>query len=317
MHLAAIDESSQTSQMTTFGVILNPTSGKGKGEALGIEFVAELKTLGVKVIDLSGANWAEAESNGRRAIASGEIDALAVAGGDGMMHLGVNICGGTGVPLALMPCGTGNDAAMALGVPIDDPKAAAKLAIESLGKPRAVDLGLGITETRRFYFFNSASAGFDAIVNRRANRMTFPKGPSRYTVAMLLELVGFEALKYRAKVNGKERELEGMLCAVANGPSYGGGMLVAPEATVDDGLLDLFIVHKISKPELIKVFPKVFTGEHVTHPAVEIVRATDVTLISEGVPVYADGEPAGILPMTVSIAPKSLKVLAAKPQSVA
>jgi diacylglycerol kinase (ATP) len=94
-------------------------------------------------------------------------------------------------------------------------------------------------------------------------------------------------------------------------------MLVAPEATVDDGLLDLFIVHKITKPELIKVFPKVFTGTHVTHPAVEIVRVTDVTLSSEGVPVYADGEPAGQLPMTVSIAPKALRVLAKPTNSVA
>lgn len=303
--------------MTTFGVILNPTSGKGKGAALGAQFVSELRSLGVTVVDLTGRDWAEAEANGRKAIAAGMLDALAVAGGDGMMHLGVNICAGTGVPLALMPCGTGNDAALALGVPIDDAKAAAKLAVESLANPRAVDLGLGVTETRRFYFFNSASAGFDAIVNRRANRMKFPKGPSRYTIAMLLELVSFNALTYRAKINGKDREIEGMLCAVANGPSYGGGMLVAPEASVDDGLLDLFIVHKISKPELIKVFPKVFTGEHVSHPAVEIVRATEVTLVSSGVPVYADGEPAGMLPMTVSIAPKSLKVLAGKPQSVA
>lgn len=296
--------------MTTFGVLLNPTSGKGKGETLGASFVTELRKLDVNVLELTGRDWAEAESNGRKAVASGELDALAVAGGDGMMHLGVNVCAGTAVPLALMPCGTGNDAALALGIPVDDPVAAAKLAVESLPKPRLVDLGLGVTETRRFYFFNSASAGFDAIVNRRANRMKFPKGPSRYTIAMLLELVGFSALKYRAKVNGKDREIEGMLCAIANGPSYGGGMLVAPEATVDDGLLDLFIVHKISKPELIRVFPKVFTGEHVTHPAVEIVRATEVTLISSGVPVYADGEPAGMLPMSVSIAPKSLKVLA-------
>lgn len=296
--------------MTTFGVLLNPTSGKGKGETLGASFVTELRKLDVNVLELTGRDWAEAESNGRKAVASGGLDALAVAGGDGMMHLGVNVCAGTAVPLALMPCGTGNDAALALGIPVDDPVAAAKLAVESLPKPRLVDLGLGVTETRRFYFFNSASAGFDAIVNRRANRMKFPKGPSRYTIAMLLELVGFSALKYRAKVNGKDREIEGMLCAIANGPSYGGGMLVAPEATVDDGLLDLFIVHKISKPELIRVFPKVFTGEHVTHPAVEIVRATEVTLISSGVPVYADGEPAGMLPMSVSIAPKSLKVLA-------
>lgn len=303
--------------MTKFGVILNPTSGKGKGAVLGPKFVEELEKLGVEVLELTGANYQEATENGRKAVAGGSIDALAVAGGDGMVHLGLNLCAGTSMPLAIMPCGTGNDAAMTLGIPIDDPAGAAALAVQSLAKPIAVDLGLGVTSTRRFYFINSASAGFDAIVNRRANRWKYPKGPSRYTLAMLVELMTFDSLKYRAKVDGVEREIDGMLCAVSNGPSYGGGMLVAPNASVFDGQLDLFIVHKISKPELIKVFPKVFTGTHVSHPAVEIIRATDVTLISEGVPVYADGEPAGMLPMTVSIAPKSLRVLAKPSSSVA
>lgn len=303
--------------MTTFGVILNPTSGKGKGATLGPLFVLALKKLGVDVVDLSGANYDEALEHGRRAIAESSIDALAVAGGDGMVHLGVNLCAGTKVPLALMPCGTGNDAAMTLGVPIDKPSEAARFAVDSIGSPRTIDLGLGITAKRRFYFINSASAGFDAIVNRRANRWKYPKGPSRYTLAMLYELMTFNSLKYQAKIDGKSRELDGMLCAVANGPSYGGGMLVAPDASIEDGKLDLFIVHKITKPELIKVFPKVFTGAHVSHPAVEIIRAEEVTLLSDGVPVYADGEPVGLLPMTVSIAPKSLKVLANPRSSVA
>jgi diacylglycerol kinase (ATP) len=303
--------------VSKFGVILNPTSGKGKGAIQGPEFVAELKRLGAEVIDLSGKNYEQALLHGQSAIAEGTIDALAVAGGDGMVHLGVNLCAGTNVPLAIMPCGTGNDAAMTLGVPIGDPIAAAKLAVGQLQTPRVVDLGLGVTSLRRFYFFNSASAGFDAIVNRRANRWKYPKGPSRYTLAMLYELMTFDSLKYQAKVDGKVRKLDGMLCAVANGPSYGGGMLVAPQASVSDGKLDLFIVHKISKPELIKVFPKVFTGEHVSHPAVEIVRCDDVTLLSEGVPVYADGEPVGMLPMTVSIAPNALKVLAKPAPTVA
>jgi len=303
--------------MTTFGVILNPTSGKGKAEALGKTYVSELQKLGMKIVDLSGKDYSSAEENGRRAIAEGSIDVLAVAGGDGMVHLGANLCAGTQMPLAIMPCGTGNDAALVLGIPIDDPAGAAKMALENLANPFVADLGLGVTSTRRFYFFNSASAGFDSLCNRRANRWKYPKGPSRYTLAMLYELVGFSSLKYRAKIDGKERDLDAMLCALSNGPSYGGGMLVAPDARIDDGQLDLFIVNKITKPELIKVFPKVFTGKHVTHPAVEILRVTEVTLISEGVPVYADGEPAGQLPMTVSIAPKALRVLAKPTKSVA
>ena len=171
--------------MTIFGVILNPTSGKGKGATHGPQFVSELLKLGVQVTDLSGKDYDEAMEHGRRAIAEGSIDALAVAGGDGMMHLGINICAGTNVPLALMPCGTGNDAAMTLGIPIDKPAEAAKLAVESIASPRVVDLGLGVTANRRFHFFNSASAGFDAIVNRRANRWKYPKGPSRYTLSLI------------------------------------------------------------------------------------------------------------------------------------
>lgn len=303
--------------MSTFGVILNPTSGKGKGLVLGKAFVTELQKLGVQVVDLSGSDYDEASENGRKAIADGTIDALAVAGGDGMVHLGVNLCAETPVPLAIMPCGTGNDAAMTLGIPIDDAAGAAELAVSALSNPVVTDLGLGVTSSRRFYFFNSASAGFDAIVNKRANRWKYPKGPSRYTIAMLYELITFNSLKYRAKINGEDRDIDGMLCAIANGPSYGGGMLVAPEATVDDGFLDLFIVHKITKLELIKVFPKVFTGQHVSHPAVEIIRATEVKLVSEGVPVYADGEAAGQLPMTVSIAANALRVLAKPTHSVA
>ncbi|CAB4534466.1 MAG: YegS/Rv2252/BmrU family lipid kinase [Actinobacteria bacterium] len=303
--------------MSTFGVILNPTSGKGKGLALGNAFVSELQKLGVQVVDLSGSDYDEASENGRKAIADGTIDALAVVGGDGMVHLGVNLCAETPVPLAIMPCGTGNDAAMTLGIPIDDAAGAAELAVSALSNPVVTDLGLGVTSSRRFYFFNSASAGFDAIVNKRANRWKYPKGPSRYTIAMLYELITFNSLKYRAKINGEDRDIDGMLCAIANGPSYGGGMLVAPEATVDDGFLDLFIVHKITKLELIKVFPKVFTGQHVSHPAVEIIRATEVKLVSEGVPVYADGEAAGQLPMTVSIAANALRVLAKPTHSVA
>ena len=303
--------------MSVFGVILNPTSGKGKGADLGPKFVAELQAQGIQVLDLTGKDYDDAMERGRKAIAEGAIDALAVAGGDGMVHLGINLCAGTNVPLAIMPCGTGNDAAMTLQIPIDKPVEAARLAVASLKAPRVVDLGLGVTSTRRFHFFNSASAGFDAIVNRRANRWKYPKGASRYTLAMLYELMSFDSIKYSAKINGVEREIDGMLCAVANAPSYGGGMLVAPGASVDDGELDLFVVHKISKGELIKVFPKVFTGEHVSHPAVEIIRCESVTLLSEGVPVYADGEAAGSLPMTVSVMPKSLKVLANLAESVA
>ena len=127
---------------------------------------------------------------------------------------------------------------------------------------------------------------------------------------MVLELVKFSGIKYRAVIDGTERKIEAMLCAVANAPSFGGGMFIAPHAKIDDGKLELFVVHKITRVELLKVFPKVFSGGHVTHPAVEFVSGTSFTLDSGDLPAYADGEFVGNSPIDVWIAPKSLLVLA-------
>ena len=293
------------------GVVINPTSGKGKGAAAGSLVLQELNNRGYSAIDLSGSTAEAALHAAREAVSHGKIQALLVVGGDGVVHLGVNACAGSDVPLGIVAAGTGNDAALTLGLPLDDARSATAAALSKLNQPRVVDLVAGRADGREFHAFNTVSAGFDALVNRRANRMKWPKGPSRYTIAMLLELVSFSGIKYRAVVDGAERHLEAMLCAVANGPSFGGGMFIAPHASIQDGKLDLFVVHKISKLELIKVFPKVFKGAHVTHPAVEFVEGSRFTLDSGSLPAYADGEFVGNSPIDVWIAPQALRVLAA------
>ena len=292
------------------GVVINPTSGKGKGAAAGELALATLEALGHQVLNLSSGNAQNALVAARTAVTSGSIQALVVVGGDGMVHLGVNACAGTKVPLGIVAAGTGNDAALTLGLPLDNPELATQTAAQNLGSPRTIDLVAGKTELGEFHAFNTVSAGFDALVNRRANRMTWPKGPSRYTIAMVLELLSFSGIKYNAVIDGAERKIEAMLCAVANGPSFGGGMFIAPHARIDDGSLDLFVVHKISKLALLKVFPKVFTGGHVTHPAVEFVSGSRFTLDSGNLPAYADGEFVGNSPIDVWIAPGALRVLA-------
>jgi diacylglycerol kinase (ATP) len=233
-----------------------------------------------------------------------------VVGGDGMVHLGVNACAKSNIPLAIIAAGTGNDAASTLHLPIGDVRAGVEAALAGLQAPRRVDLIQGKTPERSFFSFGTISAGFDALVNAKANRMRFPKGPSRYQVAMVLELLRFRGIQYRVTIDGKERELEAMLCAVANAPAFGGGMLIAPHAKVDDEKLDLFIVHKISRLELLKVFPKVFTGRHVSHPAVEFVELSSAHLDSQGLPVYSDGEHVGSSPLEVAVAPGALWVCA-------
>lgn len=295
--------------MKRLGVITNPTSGNGAGLIQGQIAISELAAK-TQVLDLTGASMAESQANARKAIADGKIDVLVVAGGDGMVHTGVNVCAETNIPLGLIACGTGNDAARTLNLPIQDAKAAAQLILQNLENPKRVDLIRAESTTGKFWSFGIISAGFDALVNQRANSLKWPKGPSRYKLAMLVELASFKPIHFNATVDGQVREFDAMLCAVANSPQYGGGMLVAPDAKVDDGWLELFVVHKISRPELIKVFPKVYTGEHITHPAVEIIRAKQITISAGNNPAYSDGEPVGHSPIRTEVAPKSLLVFA-------
>ena len=290
------------------GVLVNPTSGRGKGAIAGGVVFDTLAAAGVDFVDLSGNSMAEASANGHRAIADKEIGGVVVVGGDGMAHLGVNLCAEKGIPLGIIGVGTGNDSARSLGLPIDDAAAATTFVIANLNRTRAVDAIKLHSSTGQHWVLGTASAGFDALVNQRANQLKWPKGQRRYEVAMLLELAKFKPLKYELEIDGAKRKVEAMLCAVANAPAFGGGMLIAPEAVMDDGLVDLFIVHKISRLELIKIFPSVYKGGHVTHPAVEFVRAKHVTINSGQMPAFADGESVGRGPLKTQLVEGALRV---------
>jgi diacylglycerol kinase (ATP) len=296
------------------GVVINPTSGKGKGAKVAPEVWQAL--AGVRTLDLSAESFEQALANAREAIERKAIRALLVVGGDGIVHLGVNACAKTPVPLGIIAAGTGNDCATALGLPVNDIPAAVRVALEHIDDAKPVDLISGVAgkpdgkKSPAFFSLGTVSAGFDAIVNARANRMSWPKGPIRYQLAMVLELMRFRGIEYRMVANGTERRLDAMLCAVANAPAFGGGMLIAPHAKLDDGQLDLFIVHRIPRRTLLRIFPKVFTGGHVGHPAVEFVPLAEVELDSGGLPLYADGEFVGYSPLKANLAAGALLVCA-------
>jgi len=296
--------------MAPLGILINPSSGRGLGLAEGQKVLTELDRAKVEYVNLSGESYELSRSNAAQAIQTGKIEGLLVVGGDGMSHLGVGLCADTPVPLGIIAAGTGNDSARALGLPIGNSVAGTRAVIERFKKPQRVDVLKATSTTGTFFTFGAVSAGFDALVNQRANQLAFPKGPSRYQAAMLLELAKFKPIEYHAEVDGVARDFEAMLCTVTNAPAYGGGMLIVPTADIRDGELDLFIVHKMSRRELIKVFPKVYTGEHVSHPAVEIIRAKKVRLEADGMPAYSDGEFVGHAPITVEVAAKALLVFA-------
>ena len=295
--------------MARLGLMVNPTSGKNTGAQVGQQALSLLRDAGVDVLDLSASDARSAVEQGRAAIESGAIDRLVVGGGDGMVHLGANLCAGTPVPLGVIAAGTGNDIARELGLPVRDAAASVQRILS--GSTRQVDAARHTTATgEQKWFLGVLAAGFDAVVNERANQLTWPKGPMRYNLAILRELPVFRAIPYTLVLDGERIDTEAMLVAVGNGPAYGGGMRVTPDASFDDGLLDVLILRKISTFEFLRVFPKVFKGTHVSHPAVQIRRARTVSLEAEGIVSYADGERFAPLPMSMEVVPGALTVLA-------
>ncbi|HEY7989625.1 MAG TPA: YegS/Rv2252/BmrU family lipid kinase [Lapillicoccus sp.] len=290
------------------GLLTNPTAGRGRGAAYGAQTAAALRAAGHEVVDLSGPDEATAARQARGALDAYRVDVLTVVGGDGMVHLGANLCATRATPLAVVAAGTGNDNARELGLPVRDPLGAA--ALVTAGRTRTVDLGRCVTsagETR--WWVGVLGGGFDSVVNERAARMRWPRGPMRYNVAVARELPVFRPIPYVVTVDGERTATDAMLVAVANGPSFGGGMRVAPDASYDDGLLDVVILHRVSRAEFVRVFPTVFKGTHVRHPRVEVVRGRRIRLEARGIVTQADGERFEPLPLDLEVVPGALTVV--------
>ncbi len=155
----------------------------------------------------------------------------------------------------------------------------------------------------------STRRGVDAIVNERANKMTWPKGQMRYNLATLAELRVLTPIPYVLELDGVEERLEATLVAVGNGPSFGGGLRITEGALFDDGMLDVVIIKPMTKPDLIRTYPKLFKGTHVHHPQYQHHRVRRVTVAAPGIVAYADGERIGALPLTIEVVPGALRVL--------
>jgi YegS/Rv2252/BmrU family lipid kinase len=292
-------------------VVHNPTAGGGRAGRLAPQVVERLHGDGVEVAQHQTRSLEDARLAACQA--AGGVEVVVAVGGDGTVGAcaaGLADAGpGARAALGVVPAGGGNDAARSLGLPAGDPLAAAGLLTRLRRRP--ADLA---TVAGRAYL-NVAGAGFDSEVNRVANqRLRWARGKPRYVGAVLAQLVVGRPAAFELALDGQATRLEGWLVAVANGPSYGGGMRVAPQASLADGLLDVVVIGAIGKLEFLRTFPKVFSGGHVDHPAVAVHRAARVELAADRpLAVYADGEPAGALPATFQVHPSAVTVLAADP----
>jgi diacylglycerol kinase (ATP) len=291
-------------------VAINPTAAFGKNSAAGEQTVSALGVAGFRVTPLRAESFDLLRGQLNRALTL-TPDALVVVGGDGMVSLAVNMVAQTSIPFAVVPAGTGNDLARGIGLPVGDLPRCISLMVESLDRePQRLDLGR-ITSTDGSevrWFASILSAGFDAIVNERANAMHWPKGKSRYTLALLLELFALKPVRYQLTVDSHQREESAMLISIANNSTMGGGMRVTPEASMRDGLLDIFVLRPLSRLRFLRLFPRVFAGTHVTEPEVMIERGKTVVLDAPGIVAYADGERVWSLPVHVDVVPAAVRV---------
>jgi diacylglycerol kinase (ATP) len=286
---------------------VNPTSGHGRAGRVADAVADRLRGAVDHLTTVAASSVEESRDLMVRARDAG-LDLLVVLGGDGSAHQGVQFCAGTDVALAVLPGGTGNDLATALGMP-EDPLAAADEVAAAIRDDRSRRIDLGRV-TDGPWFATVLCAGFDSAVNERANRMRWPHGPRRYDLAILAELAALRPAPLTVEQDGDHAELTATMIAVGNTPSYGGGIPVCPAATVDDGRFDVTLVGQTTRRHLVRMLPGLRTGRHVTDSAVHTSHARELRIGgNDDWVVYADGERIGPLPVEVTCVPEALTVV--------
>lgn len=285
-------------------LLVNPAADGGRAARLIAPVATRLRAAGHPVRTVVGRDAAEALERATAAVAAG-VEALVVLGGDGAVNLAVQAVAGTEVPLGIIPAGTGNDLAGHLGLPLRAPLSAAD--VVTRGHVRRID---AVRTGSGRWWDCALAAGFDSAVNDLANRLRWPRGRRRYDLAVLAELPTFRPIRFALRLDGQPEETTAMLVALGNARSYGAGLRIAPHARLDDGLLDVVVVGPVPAATLIRLYPTVWRGRHVDHPAVTVRRAAVVELSAPGVTAYADGERLGPLPLVNRCVPGALRVLA-------
>jgi YegS/Rv2252/BmrU family lipid kinase len=282
-------------------LLANPSAADGRSLKCLDIVRATLEQRGAEYHMSTPSGRDAARTVAREAAERGET--VVAVGGDGTIGLIAGALRDTPGRLAVIPAGRGNDFARVMKIPTD-PAAAALVALD--GYERVVDVGDVDGET----FVCIASLGFDSDANRIANEAKLVKGNLVYLYAALRALVGWKHANFHVVVDGQAHDIRGWSVAVANSQAYGGGMYVAPNAELDDGMFDVVMGSESSKLTFLRDISKVFNGTHASLSYVKTVRGATVEISADRpFDVYADGDPIGSLPATVSISPRSLKVL--------
>lgn len=286
--------------MGSVHLLISPEAGRGKAARARDAVFATVRDAGHTPVDLTGTT-AEASARETAAAVADGAERVIVVGGDGLVHLAVQAVAGTTTTLGIVPVGTGNDFARGLDTIPEEPVEATRVA---LGDARPIDA----IRTDAGWVASVATAGFSGDVNDRANRLRFPTGASRYTVATMLELPTLTSRPVTVDVDGERHEFDATLIAVANTGWFGGGMHIAPDARPDDAMLEVTVVADVGRLELLRFFRLVFSGRHTAHPKVHSLRGSRVGLDADRLAMWGDGESIGSTPTTLEAIPGALRI---------
>jgi YegS/Rv2252/BmrU family lipid kinase len=283
-------------------IIVNPSAGGGRARKALPEVEAALRAQGLDYRLVLTTSLAHGCEEARAAAGAGEIPV--VMSGDGLIGQIGGVLAGGEVPMGVIPGGRGNDLARVLGIPTEIPGAVGLLAA---AQTRVIDVG----EVNGRRFLGIASCGFDSDANRLANEARLIRGNLVYLYAALRALAAWKPARFEIMLDGDRRAFTGYSVAAANNKAFGGGMFVAPDAELDDGLLDVVWVSDVGKLRFLANLPKVFKGRHVDNDEVTVLRAAEATISADRpFAVYADGDHLADLPATIRLLPRALTVIA-------
>lgn len=287
-------------------LLRSPTGGTSSRQVGAHSLIEAYEATGRSVVDLTGPTAEATAESLASAVASGQVHRVVVAGGDGLVHLAVQHLAGSAIPMGIAPAGSGNDFAAALG--IDEVDIAT-----TLRDPTPVDLiearfGDGAVA----WAASVVIAGFPADINARANAMTLPLGGALYTLAAVLELPRFRRRLIGLEVDGAALESDTAMLAIGNTCYFGGGMLACPDALADDGRLHLTSIEGVGRLGILRHLAQ-RTGGSADRPEVNRLTATSIAITTPDIALWADGEPLGTSPATLTAIPKALHVAGVDP----
>lgn len=286
-------------------LMVNPSAGGGRAGRVQVEVMRALEGHGLSVRGERTVDLDHARQLARQAAVAGET--VVCLSGDGMIGAVADVL--REIPdalLGVLPGGRGNDLARVLGISQDPVQACATIAH---GVPHPLDLG----EVGGRAFVGIASVGFDSEANRIANEAPPRLGNLVYAYGALRALLAWKPVRFEIELEppGERHAFVGYTVGACNSKTYGGGMRAAPEALLDDGLLDVMVLERVSKLRfLTRILPRVFSGRHVEEPSVKVFRAREVAVAADRpFQMYADGDPIAALPVRVRTLPGAVRVL--------